>query len=110
MVVGLHMDKGLTDQRLRETPMTVADRIRAKLTGAFAPVELHVVDESHLHKGHAGHRPEGESHFRIKIVAEAFRGQDRVRAHRLVYDALKDEIAGGVHALAIVAREPGAGS
>ena len=84
--------------------MTVADRIRARLTEAFHPAALNVVDESHLHKGHAGHRPEGESHFRIKITAEAFAGKGRVAAHRLVYDALADEIAAGVHAIAIEAR------
>lgn len=87
--------------------MTIADRIRSKLTGAFQPDALNVVDESHLHKGHAGHRPEGESHFRITITAEAFRGQNRVAAHRMIYDALADEIAAGVHALAIKAKAPG---
>jgi BolA protein len=87
--------------------MTVADRIRARLTEAFHPASLEVVDESHLHKGHAGHRPEGESHFRIKIAAEAFKGKSRVAAHRLVYDALADEIATGVHAIAIEARGTG---
>ena len=84
--------------------MSAIDRIRSKLTGAFAPVTLEVVDESHLHKGHAGHRPEGETHFRVKIASEAFRGISRVKAHRLVYDVLADEIAGGVHALAIEAK------
>ena len=86
--------------------MTVADRIRARLTEAFRPASLDVVDESHLHKGHAGHRPEGESHFRVRISAEAFRGKSRVASHRMVYDALSAEIAGGVHALAITARAP----
>lgn len=84
--------------------MTVRDRIRSRLTEAFRPEALDVVDESELHKGHAGHRPEGESHFRIRITAEAFRGKSRVAAHRMVYDALADEIAGGVHALAIHAK------
>lgn len=89
--------------------MTVAERITGKLTEAFRPVELKVVDESHLHKGHAGHRPEGESHFRVRITAEAFRGKDRVAAHRMVYDVLKGEIADGLHALAIVAKAPEGG-
>ncbi len=88
--------------------MKVADRIRARLTEAFQPASLDVVDESHLHKGHAGHRPEGESHFRVRITADAFRGKSRVAAHRLVYDALKAEIDAGVHALAIDAKEPSA--
>lgn len=86
--------------------MTVADRIRWKLTEAFQPVALDVVDESHLHKGHAGHRPGGESHFRVKITAGAFRGVGRLAAHRMVYDALAGEIAEGIHALAIEARPP----
>lgn len=84
--------------------MTVADRITVKLTEAFRPDSLQVVDESHLHKGHAGHRPGGESHFRLKITADAFRGKSRVAAHRMIYDALKGEIAEGLHALAIEAK------
>jgi BolA protein len=77
-----------------------------KLTETFHPDALQVVDESHLHKGHAGHRPEGESHFRVRISASAFRGKSRVQAHRMVYDALAGEIARGVHALAIEAKAP----
>ena len=87
---------------------STADRITRKLTEAFSPDSLQVVDESHLHKGHAGHRPGGESHFRVKIAAAAFRGKSRVDAHRMVYDALAGEIAAGVHALAIEAKAPGA--
>jgi BolA protein len=83
---------------------STVDRITRRLTEVFAPDDLKVVDESDLHKGHAGHRPEGESHFRVKITAAAFHGKTRVAAHRLVYDALADEIAGGVHALAIEAK------
>ena len=86
--------------------MTVRDRITSKLTEALRPETLDVVDESHLHKGHAGARPEGETHFRVRIVAAAFRGLDRVAAHRIVYGALAEEIAGGVHALAILASAP----
>jgi BolA protein len=84
--------------------VSTADRITRRLTEAFAPSDLKVVDESHLHKGHAGHRPGGESHFRVKIAAAAFQGKSRVAAHRMVYEALADEIAGGVHALAIEAK------
>jgi BolA protein len=86
--------------------VTVAERITRKLTEAFSPDALNVVDESHLHKGHAGHRPGGESHFRVKITAAAFRGKSRLAAHRMVYEALADEIAEGVHALAIEAKAP----
>jgi BolA family transcriptional regulator, general stress-responsive regulator len=87
--------------------MTAADRITLRLTEAFRPAALNVVDESHLHKGHAGHRPEGETHFRVRIAAEAFRGVSRVQAHRLVNAALADEFARGLHALAIEAKAPG---
>jgi BolA protein len=86
--------------------MAVKDRIIRTLTDAFRPVELKVVDESHLHKGHAGHRPEGESHFRVTIVAEAFRGRNRVETHRMVNQALAGEFAEGMHALAINAKAP----
>jgi BolA family transcriptional regulator, general stress-responsive regulator len=65
-----------------------------------------VVDESDRHKGHAGARPGGETHFRVRITAEAFRGKGRVDAHRLIYAALGGEIAGGLHALAIDAKAP----
>jgi BolA family transcriptional regulator, general stress-responsive regulator len=76
------------------------------LTEAFAPVALEVVDESDRHKGHAGARPGGGTHFRVRITAVAFRGKGRLEAHRLVYAALAQEIADGVHALAIEARAP----
>jgi BolA protein len=85
---------------------STADRITRRLTEAFGPSDLKVVDESHLHKGHAGHRPGGKSHFRVKITAAAFQGKSRVAAHRMVYAALAGEIADGVHALAIEARAP----
>ena len=86
--------------------MSVSDRITRTLTEAFRPVALDVVDESHLHKGHAGHRPEGETHFRVKITAEVFQGKSRVEAHRMVNAALAPEFAGGLHALAIEAKAP----
>jgi BolA protein len=86
--------------------MTLRDRIMTKLSGAFAPLNLDVIDESDRHVGHAGHRPGGETHFRIHIVAESFRGKSRIERHRLIYDTLVDEIADGVHALAIDATSP----
>ncbi len=86
--------------------VSLADRITLKLTEAFSPDDLKVVDESHLHKGHAGHRAGGESHFRVKITAAAFRGKTRVAAHRMIYETLAGEIADGVHALAIEANAP----
>jgi BolA protein len=89
--------------------MRVADIITEKLTAAFAPASLRVVDESHLHEGHAGHRPGGQSHYRLYIVSEAFRGKSRVDRHRMINQTLAGELAGGIHALAIHASAPGEG-
>lgn len=86
--------------------MTRRDLITDKLTRAFAPERLAVIDESHQHVGHAGHRPEGETHFRVHIVAAVFRGKSRLERHRLINDALGDELRAGVHALAIHAAPP----
>ena len=83
---------------------SVAERIARKLRGAFSPRLLAVTDESHKHAGHAGARPEGETHFHVRIVAEAFDGRTRVDRHRLVNEALAEELAGPVHALSITAR------
>ena len=84
--------------------MSVKDRIKAKLTAAFAPQELDVIDESHQHAGHSGARPGGETHFRVKMVAAALTGKSRVEQHRAINAVLADDLAGGVHALAIEAR------
>lgn len=90
--------------------MTTRDRIMQKLTTAFAPARLEVVDESHQHAGHAGSRPGGETHYRVHIVSEAFQGKSRVERHRMVNETLSGELAGGVHALAIHASAPGEGA
>jgi len=89
--------------------MPVRDIITEKLTAAFAPESLQVVDESHQHEGHSGHRPGGETHFRVYIVADAFRGKTRIERHRMINGTLARELAGGVHALAIHAAAPGEG-
>ncbi len=86
--------------------MRVQNAIRAKLTAALAPAVLDVVDESHLHAGHAGARPGGETHFRVRVVAAAFAGKSRLERQRLVYRTLADELAGGVHALAMTTLTP----
>jgi BolA family transcriptional regulator, general stress-responsive regulator len=105
MVAGRDGDKAVSAERTGGiNAMTVADRIRSKLTEAFRPEALEVVDESHLHKGHAGHRPEGETHFRVRITARAFAGKTRVAMHRMIHTALASEIREGVHALAIEAK------
>jgi BolA protein len=87
--------------------MRMNDLITEKLTKAFAPESLRVLDESHQHEGHAGHRPGGETHFRVYIVSQAFKEKSRVERHRMVNAALAGELAGSVHALAIHASAPG---
>jgi len=89
--------------------MRTRDLITEKLRKAFAPERLDVVDESQQHAGHAGHRPGGETHFRVYIVAEAFRGKSRLERHPMVHETLVGELEGGVHALAIHASAPGEG-
>jgi BolA family transcriptional regulator, general stress-responsive regulator len=86
--------------------MTMKDNITNKLTEAFAPQSLDVADESHLHEGHAGHRPGGETHFRVYIVSNAFAGKGRLERHRMINALLAQELGGGVHALAISALAP----
>jgi BolA protein len=82
----------------------VGNRITETLNETFRPSKLEVVDESDQHKGHAGAREGGESHFRIRITAPAFAGLSRVDIHRAINRALATELAGPVHALAIEAR------
>ena len=81
----------------------VRERIAQKLKAALSPRQLEIVDESHKHAGHAGSRPEGETHFQVRIVSEAFQGKSRLDRHRLVNEALAQELAGPVHALSITA-------
>jgi BolA protein len=81
-----------------------ADQIRDTLRERLQPQQLEVVDDSHLHAGHAGAR-EGR-HFSVRLTADAFRGTSRVARHRLVYDALRELMPAGIHALAIEARSP----
>lgn len=87
--------------------MSVEDAIKQKLTEAFSPNQLEVENDSHRHAGHAGSPGTGESHFRVKIVSGKFEGLSRIDRHRLVNEALSDELAGPVHALAIQASAPG---
>jgi BolA family transcriptional regulator, general stress-responsive regulator len=86
--------------------MSVAETIRQKLTERFAPTRLVVADESHRHAGHAGARPEGETHFAVTITSPAFAGLSRVARQRLVYDTLNQELAGSVHALSLATLTP----
>ena len=83
----------------------MADNVRAtierKLRGAFAPSALEIVDESELHKGHAGYRAGGETHFRVTMNSDRFDGLSRLARQRLVHDILAEELAGPVHALSL---------
>ena len=87
--------------------MNMRQTITEKLREAFVPESLDVQDESHLHEGHAGHRTGGETHFRIYIVSQAFKGKSRIDRHRMINATLAIELAGSVHALAIHAQAPG---
>jgi BolA protein len=86
--------------------MTVKERIAAKLTEALHPTALEIVDESGRHKGHAGARAGGETHFRLYIVSERFAGKGRLERHRIVNALLAEELAAGVHALATTTLAP----
>lgn len=86
--------------------MSVAERIESKLREALAPSRLSIVDESAKHAGHVGARPEGETHFQVEIVADAFAGLNRVARQRRVYEILAAELAGPVHALSLRALAP----
>lgn len=82
------------------------DTLTAKLTAAFRPDVLDVEDESHRHAGHAGARPGGETHFRVRMVAAAFAGKTRIERHRLVHSVLADELRERIHALALTLDAP----
>jgi BolA protein len=94
--------------------MAVGDRIKAKLQAALTPAFLEIIDESHKHASHA-HAvqrrgiagAEGETHFRVKVISETFRGKSRIDRHRAIHALLETEFEGGMHALAIEAKAPG---
>jgi BolA family transcriptional regulator, general stress-responsive regulator len=79
--------------------------IRQRLEDALEVVTMAVVDESHLHVGHAGAR-DGRGHFRLQITAKDFAGLPLIRRHRLVYDALGTLMQTDIHALTIEAHAP----
>lgn len=92
---------------MQALPTPVADAIRQRLTTALSPSLLDLVDESARHAGHAGARPQGESHFRVSIVSAKFAGKSRVERQRMVFAALGDLMQTEIHALAITALAPG---
>ena len=81
------------------------DMIRERLTAAFSPEQLDIIDESHLHAGHPGARS-GGGHFVATIVSESFAGKNMLERHRMVYDALGDIMNTEIHALSIKAYTP----
>jgi BolA family transcriptional regulator, general stress-responsive regulator len=95
-----------------QSDIAAGDRIKAKLQAAFAPDSIEVIDESHKHASHAHavKRPGAAAsgtHFRVKVVSEAFRGKSLVERHRAINHLLRAEFDAGVHALAIEAKAPG---
>jgi BolA family transcriptional regulator, general stress-responsive regulator len=81
--------------------MTMVEQIKLRLSEALSPNVLEVIDESHLHAGHMGARPSGETHFRVRCVSAAFKDKTRVEQHRLVNAALAHELSTSIHALAL---------
>lgn len=86
--------------------MDTAARIEARLREGFSPAELTLVDESHLHAGHAGARG-GGGHYRVRLVSARFQGMPLLDRHRAVYQCLAEEMRGAVHALALTTLAPG---
>ncbi len=86
--------------------LSYQDRIRQKLEQTLKPIHMEIMDDSARHKGHAGHDPRGETHFKVRIVSAAFNGKSRVERHRLVYDSLAEELKERVHALNIETLTP----
>lgn len=87
--------------------MSLESQLRMKIMGALVPEHLEVENESHRHAGHRGSPGTGESHFRVLIVSSVFSGKSRVERHRMVNAVLAEELASGLHALAIAAYAPG---
>jgi BolA protein len=106
------LPKALLGPIIRSEKMTnlgegaVKAAIESKIFAALTPTRLIVIDESAQHAGHGGHQSEGESHFRVNVTSAAFRGKSRIERHRIIHEILAEELAGRVHALALVASAP----
>jgi BolA protein len=87
--------------------MSAEQRIKEKLMVALTPIRLDVVNESHMHAGHRSSPGTGESHFRVLVVSDVFTGKSRVERHRMVNEALKGDVGGAIHALALATYAPG---
>ena len=90
--------------------MSVAEEIRQRLEQSFAPEVLEISDDSEAHRGHAGYREGGESHFSVRIRSKAFEGQSRIARHRAVHEALGKDILSRIHALSIQVELTGSAS
>jgi BolA protein len=99
---------GEAPHKKQEYQMSIKASITTKMNAPFAPTHLEVINESHLHAGHQEKfNGAGETHFRIRIVTEAFAGKSRLDRHRAITGLLTEELAGDLHALAIEASAPG---
>lgn len=88
-------------ERGHSRKMMVADEIKARLEDSFELKHIEVIDESALHAGHAGAPAGGQSHFRVRIWADAFADQTRIARHRAIHTAIGTELMGRIHALAL---------
>ncbi len=86
--------------------MNRAQRIRERLLQSLPDAEIEIIDESHLHAGHAGSREHGGGHFRLRIVSPTFRGKNRVQRHQQIHAILQEMFKTEIHALSIEARAP----
>lgn len=86
--------------------MNRKERIHTILSEGLMPSQIEIIDDSAKHAGHAGARPEGETHYTVKITSAAFAGKSKVQMHQMVYALLDDEFKAGLHALAIQAKAP----
>lgn len=96
----------MTDMPPVHRPTSRAARLRTLLIGPLSPEKIEIVDDSARHEGHAGARPEGETHYTILVVTSRFEGMTRVARSRLVHDLLAPEFTSGMHALSLVLRTP----
>lgn len=90
----------------RPTKRPLEEIISEKIESSLKPQSLEVINESHMHSGHAGSPGTGESHFRVKVVSEEFIGKSRLQIHQIINKILKDELSKDIHALAIEAKAP----
>ncbi len=91
---------------MNQTTDSPIDNLREKIRTSMEVVDIELIDDSHRHAGHAGSRAGGNTHFRLRVVSDAFAGLSQIERHRMVYAILSDEMAGQIHALNIVARTP----